>query len=160
MKNATLQKQDFEIRRVDAFSPDLHRMIGELDKALSLLYPSEGIFGVDFDSPAVRNMSFVVAYIQDEPVGCGGLRPLDGFCELKRFYVSPLHRRKGIATAMLRYFIEQAKADGFTCMRLETGPKQPDAIALYKRAGFYEIGLYGPYTCSDFSTCFEKMLYD
>lgn len=153
------QKTAVALRRVGPTDRDLHQLIKHLDEELLTRYPSEGIYGLDFDSPEVEQMTFIVAYLSEKPVGCGALRPLeDGYCELKRFYVDPSQRRQGIASAMLRMLLQQARDEDYDYMRLETGPRQPEAIALYERAGFYHIGLYGPYNCEDYSTCMEIKL--
>ena len=93
------------------------------------------------------------------PLGCGALRQLDDVsAEVKRMYVEPQARGTGVATAVLRA-LEQAAVDrGWTTVRLETGPGQPDAIRFYEREGYVPIPLYGDYVGSELSLCYERVL--
>ena len=82
-------------------------------------------------------------------VGCGALRPLeDGAAELKRMYVVPSARGRGIARSVLAALEAAARERGWTALRLETGPRQPEAVALYSRSGYRPIGPFGPYAGS------------
>ncbi|XVU24734.1 GNAT family N-acetyltransferase [Actinoplanes sp. CA-054009] len=103
---------------------------------------------------------FLVALDGDgRALGCGALRRLgDDSAEVKRMYVVPESRGTGTATALLRALEEAARTRGWTTLRLETGPAQPDAIRFYEREGYREIPLYGPYVGSDLSVCFERAL--
>ncbi len=79
-------------------------------------------------------------------LGCGALRPLeDGAAELKRMYVVPAARGRGVGRAVLAALEEAARDQGWTTLRLETGPRQPEAAALYSRAGYRPIGPFGAY---------------
>ncbi len=148
-----------EIKTVPPTDPDLHMLIERLDRELLTLYPAEGIFGVDFNDPAVREMTFCVAYACGTPAGCGGFKPLEeDVAELKRFYVESSFRSKGIASLILEYIESAAKESGVKVMRLETGPKQPAAIALYRKFGYRQIECYGPYAGCEHSLCMEKPL--
>jgi GNAT superfamily N-acetyltransferase len=92
-------------------------------------------------------------------IGCGALRRLDArSAEVKRMYVEPASRGSGVAAALLRSLEEQARARGWTTLRLETGPAQPDAIRLYEREGYRPIPRYGVYVGSDLSLCYERAL--
>ncbi|GAA0541918.1 GNAT family N-acetyltransferase [Paractinoplanes ferrugineus] len=94
-----------------------------------------------------------------EAIACGALRRLDPTsAELKRMYVAPASRGSGVATAVLRALEERAYSRGWTTLRLETGPAQPDAIRFYRREGYQEIPLYGAYIGSELSVCFERSL--
>ncbi|UHA72688.1 GNAT family N-acetyltransferase [Paenibacillus sp. 481] len=138
---------------------ELRALIAKLDQELMERYPTEKIFGVDFDDPKVKEMTFVVAYDGDVPAGCGAIRPLgDKVVEIKRFYVAPAYRRKGVASRILS-FLEQLTAEGgYTCIRLETGKNQDDAVGLYEKFGFGLIPCYGEYEGCEDSICYEKQL--
>ncbi|MFG1989262.1 GNAT family N-acetyltransferase [Actinoplanes sp. NPDC048988] len=103
---------------------------------------------------------FLVAFDDDgRALGCGALRRLDDVsAEVKRMYVTPASRGSGTATALLRALEEAARSRGWTTLRLETGPAQPDAIRFYEREGYREIPLFGPYAGSDLSVCYERAL--
>ena len=94
----------------------------------------------DFQPPAG---TFVVAYVDEEPVGCGGLKRLDAdAAEIKRLYVRPHARRRGIAWRLLERLEETAKAEGYSVVRLDTGAEQPDAVRLFAAAGYREVADY------------------
>jgi putative acetyltransferase len=102
---------------------------------------------------------FLVATIGGEAVGCGALRRLDGStAEVKRMYVAPRSRGSGVSTAILAALESAAVERGWTTIRLETGPAQPDAMRFYEREGYREIPLFGAYQGSDVSVCYEKAL--
>lgn len=92
-------------------------------------------------------------------IGCGALRRLGpATAELKRMYVAPDVRGSGVATALLRALEKAAAERGWSTLRLETGPAQPDAMRFYEREGYREIPLFGAYADSDLSVCYERTL--
>jgi GNAT superfamily N-acetyltransferase len=92
-------------------------------------------------------------------VGCGALRRLGPqTAEVKRMYVAPAGRGSGVAVALLRALEATARGRGWTTLRLETGPAQPDAIRFYEREGYRRIPLFGVYAGSDLSICYERAL--
>ena len=92
-------------------------------------------------------------------LGCGALRKLgDGVAELKRMYVVPAARGRGISGTLLGALEQEALRRGWTTLRLETGTLQPDAQRFYRRAGYHEIPLFGSYVGSELSVCFERRL--
>ena len=79
-------------------------------------------------------------------LGCGALRGIaDGVGELKRMYVVPAARGRGVAKVVLAALEDDARDRGWTTLRLETGPRQPEAIALYTGAGYRPIEAFGVY---------------
>jgi len=79
-------------------------------------------------------------------VACGGLRLVAADVgELKRMYVVPTARRRGIARALLHHLEDGARLLGASRLRLETGLNQPEAIALYESAGYQPTEPFGPY---------------
>ena len=95
-------------------------------------------------------------------VGCGALRLLaDGAAEVKRMYVVPAARGLGVARAVLAGLEDAARERGWTTLRLETGPRQPEAVDLYLSAGYRPIDAFGGYAgepdAAD-SLFFERML--
>jgi GNAT superfamily N-acetyltransferase len=102
---------------------------------------------------------FLVAWVGDEPVGCGGVRAHDkDVGEIRRMYVKPDARRAGVARAVLTELERRARELGYTQLRLETGLKQPEAIALYESFGYAPIEPYGLYRDEPMSRCFERRL--
>lgn len=157
-----MKEVDFVV--VEPDNSDLRKLIVFLDEELKERYPHETIYVVDFDDPKVNKMTFVVAYLNGIPVGCGGLRPLDDIdltiasMELKRFYVDSSCRKMGVATKMLQFLEKKAMTAGYREIRLETGIKQPEAIGLYVKHGYQPIELFGPYIGDPDSLCYGKIL--
>lgn len=112
-------------------------------------------------APSAADMAVFVLVRDDEgvAVGCGGLRRIDDACgEVKRMYVRPASRGSGAADAVLDALDAHARALGWTHLRLETGDRQPDAVAFYRRQGFERITNFGEYAGVDSSLCFEREL--
>jgi GNAT superfamily N-acetyltransferase len=85
--------------------------------------------------------TFLVGTRDGEPVCCGGVKRLDErACEIKRMYVAPDARGQGVARQLLGALEEAARTLGYEVARLDTGPDQPHARALYESAGYVEIG--------------------
>ena len=94
------------------------------------------------DFSAERGGAFLVGFGEDgEPVCGGGIKRLeDGVCEIKRMYVVPAARGRGLAGELLRALEEHARTMGYTRVRLDTGPRQPHAERMDRAAGYAEIG--------------------
>ncbi|MFA5884486.1 MAG: GNAT family N-acetyltransferase [Acidimicrobiia bacterium] len=102
---------------------------------------------------------FLVAWDGDAAVGCGGVRSHDDTTgEIKRMYVAPDARRRGVSRIVLRALEDRARAIGYTRLVLETGTKQPEAIALYESEGYTRIAGYGYYRDAPDSRCYGKDL--
>jgi GNAT superfamily N-acetyltransferase len=98
----------------------------------------------EFDPPAG---AFLVLLDGDTVVAGGGLRRLsDDTCEVKRMWTAAGHRRRGYASVVLTGLEDVARAAGYTTLLLETGPEQPEAIALYSARGYHPIPTYGRYS--------------
>jgi GNAT superfamily N-acetyltransferase len=106
------------------------------------------------------SVSFLVAKIDGEPVGCAGLQPLEPrIAEVRRLYVRPAHRGHGISRRLLAALEELAREWGVVTLRLETGDLQPESIGLYQSTGYRRIPAFGAYVGSSRSLCFEKHLH-
>jgi GNAT superfamily N-acetyltransferase len=115
----------------------------------------------DPDELAPPHGLFLVAYVDHDAVGCGGVRRhADGVGEVKRMYVRPAERRRGVARALLRELHRRAAALGYARLVLETGVLQPEAIALYESEGYVAIPPYGLYAELGTSRCFAVDLPD
>jgi GNAT superfamily N-acetyltransferase len=92
-------------------------------------------------------------------VACGGLCRYDAETgEIRRMYVVPEHRGRGLSRQLLGALEGEASGLGYERVRLETGVRQHEAIGLYRSAGFEPIERYGPYVDDELSVCFEKRL--
>jgi putative acetyltransferase len=100
-----------------------------------------------------------LALVGTEPVGCGAVRLLSSSdAEIKRMYVKPEARRRGVAKALLAALEAEAIGLGATRLLLETGARQQEAIGLYGGAGFTGIEPFGEYMDSPLSICMAKQL--
>jgi putative acetyltransferase len=111
--------------------------------------------------PSAADIDLFLVAVDDSgaPAGCGALRRLDSTtAEVKRMYVAPAARGTGASTAILRALEAAALDRGWTTIRLETGPAQPDAMRFYQREGYHEIPLFGAYIGSGLSVCYERTL--
>jgi len=143
---------------------DSQALITALNTELSAMYPEPGAnhFKLDPEETASGRGAFLVVYRDDVPVGCGAVRLLDAETgELKRMYVSPAERGRGLGRRLVAELEAEAKALGVRRLVLETGTRQHAALALYRRAGFLPIPLYGEYLLSPgTSVCLGKDLGD
>jgi GNAT superfamily N-acetyltransferase len=148
------------------------RLIAALDADLDERYaddvdlegePDRAMLNVLHDAVLAPLGAFLVARLDGEPVGCGALRPAptgdDGStAEVKRMYVAPEARGRGISRRILVGLEEQAAALGYRRVILETGIRQAEAMALYESAGYEPIANYGGYRDSPLSRCYAKAL--
>ena len=105
--------------------------------------------------------AFLVAWLDDDAVGCGAVKPLDkdaSIGEIKRMYTAPRARRRGVSRALLVALEARAAELGYGHLQLETGLAQPEAIALYESHGWHRITPYGHYKDSPQSVCFAKAI--
>ena len=142
-------------------SEEARRLVAKLDAGLAELYAPEQRFGPNLKAEHVdagRGV-FLVARVAGTAVGCGAIRVLDSStAEVKRMYVEPDQRGKGVGWAVLQRLEAAARELGVRRLVLETGIHQEAAIALYRRAGFNQIDCWGEYLTSPTSVCFGKDL--
>jgi putative acetyltransferase len=134
------------VERVHAPTDDARTLVDELEAELSAQYPPENRHGYDIARLFRPNVAFYIARLDGNPVGCGGVACEDGFAELKRMYVRPGARGRGVARALLDRLEQDARARGVTRLTLETGDAQLAAIRFYERAGFTRCAAFGAYT--------------
>lgn len=157
----TTKHKGFDVERAELTSDVAARLIADLNRELSLCYPEDGAthFRLDEDEVSGGRGAFLIARADDEPLGCGAIRRLDATtAEVKRMYVAPHARGRGVGRALLLALETEAGALGATRIVLETGVRQHEAIALYERAGFVRIPAFGEYVDSPLSVCMEKRL--
>jgi putative acetyltransferase len=139
--------------------PEVVLLVEELDAYLSALYPPESNHLLDIESLAQPDIRFLVARLDGQVMGCVALR-VDpaGWGEVKRLYVPPRARGLGIGRRLLAALEAQARREGLTLLRLETGIHQPEALGLFRAAGFVEIPAFAPYAPDPLSVFMEKRL--
>jgi putative acetyltransferase len=151
-----------EIRRSTLASPEAVALITALNAELMATFPEPGATHFSLTSAQVDTGegAFVIAYLDEVAVGCGAVRRLDAAtAELKRMYVDPSVRGRGIGRAIVEALEREARRLGTTMVVLETGTRLASAIGLYERMGYTRIPLFGEYLASpDTSVCFGKSL--
>ena len=144
------------VRRADSRAPETLRLVERLWGELGSLYPEAMGPPTAPDEIVGDRASFVVAWVKGKPVGCGAFRPLSA--EIKRMYVEPTMRGRGVSRSILIELEKLARDCGYTVVRLETGLRQPNAIRLYETSGYHRIEPFGRYRDDPLSVCFEKSL--
>ncbi|SCL17572.1 Acetyltransferase (GNAT) family protein [Micromonospora nigra] len=105
------------------------------------------------------DIRYLAVVVDGRAVACGGLQSLDATTgEVKRMYVRPAHRGRGIARQLVAALEELAFQQGHCVVCLETGTYLPAAIALYRSCGYEPIPVYGQYVDNPYSVCFAKRL--
>ncbi|VWB22744.1 GCN5-like N-acetyltransferase [Burkholderia lata] len=137
--------------------PDVIALIADLDAYQDTLYPPESRHALDIASLKQSNVLFAVARDSEgQALGCGAIVLNPEFGELKRMYVSPRGRGQGMARKLMAMLESRAVDSGCKVIRLETGPYQPEALALYASAGYQRRGPFGGYTDDPLSVFMQK----
>lgn len=138
-------------------------LVSELDAELSGAYSAEQAHGFSIDRIFQPQMTFFLAYLDGQPVGCGGVWIENDFGEIKRMYVRPAARGSGAAAAIMAKLEETARSRGVPRLTLETGDIRHAAMKFYERSGFRRCGPFGEYarmptSAIERSVFFEKPL--
>jgi putative acetyltransferase len=137
--------------------PEVMRLIEALDAYANALYPPESNHLLDIASLCAPAVTFLVVRDGTEAVGCGAiLSDARGWGEVKRMYVRPDQRGRGVGKRVLAEIEQIARRAGLPLLRLETGIHNTEALALYRRAGFVECGPFGDYAADPLSVFMEK----
>jgi len=144
--------------RTTSENPDFRTLVQLLDQDLAERDGAEHGFYAQYNKiDLIRHA--VVAYQHGQPVGCGAFKEFEpGTVEIKRMYVQPECRQQGVARAVLDELEVWAGELGYAIAVLETGKRQPEAIALYKRSGYKFTLNYGQYVGVENSVCLRKEL--
>jgi putative acetyltransferase len=139
--------------------PDVSRLLKARDAFSASLYPPESNHALDLAGLLDPAVAFLVARRHGVPVGCGAVvGQREGAGEIKSMWVEPGHRGNGIGRALLAAVEVEARRRAITMLRLETGVRQPEALGLYRAAGYREIGAFGDYRPDPLSVFMEKRL--
>lgn len=140
-------------------TPAAMELIAELEAHLGQFYPVESRHGYSVDKLIREGVAFFVIRDDDVPAGCGGIQLFGAeYGELKRMYVRPSHRGRGLGKRMVEHLTQYAIEHGVALLRLETGIHQREAISLYERVGFTHIPPFGGYREEPLSRCYEKQI--
>jgi GNAT superfamily N-acetyltransferase len=144
--------------RTDSENSDLHFLVSKLDKELIIRNGEAQTYYSQFNK-LDRIKHVVVAYVDGVPAGCGAIKQYSpDTMEIKRMFVDPSHRRKGIAEKILIELEKWAEELSFSRCILESTLKQQEAIALYRKRGYTKIPNFDQYIGVDTSICLEKKL--
>lgn len=146
------------IKRTNSDDPNFQELVKLLDLELQERDGEEHVFYAALNKTNTLNY-VVVAYDQNEAIGCGALRNYSNdTMEVKRMFVPLQKRGQGIASTILSALETWCKELDIKKCVLETGKKQPEAIALYKKNHYHIIPNFGKYEGVENSVCFEKEL--
>ncbi len=147
-----------QLVRTNSQNPDFIELVKELDAELAIRDGDDHFFYAQFNK--IDKIKFaVVAYEDGNPSACGAIKEYESdTMEIKRMYVCPQSRGKGIATKILSELENWAAELSYAKCILETGKKQPEAIELYRKNNYQRIPNFGQYSEVENSLCFEKEL--
>lgn len=148
-----------ELRRVPADHPALTALTGELDGFFRAVWGAAAEGYQKYHDLSKMACALVAFDGAGAPAGCGCWKPLDGGrAEIKRMYVRPACRRRGVAAALLAALEEDALSRGCTAAVLETGAEMPQAIRFYEARGYRLIPNYGEFVGDEVCVCMKKEL--
>ena len=126
------------------------------DAYAASLYPAESNHGAALDALLDPSVTFLVARLDGAVVGTAAFIEKAGYAEVKRLFVADAARGLKLGRKLLQAIEEKAAEKGVTVLRLETGISQPEALGLYRKAGFVETGPFGAYAPDPLSVFMEK----
>ena len=142
--------------KTDSGSPDFVTLAALLDQDLAIRDGDEHAFYAHFNK-AYDIRHVIICYYENKPIACGAFKAFDDqSAEIKRMFVLPEHRGRGAGLQVLQQLENWVADSGYRYAVLETGKKQPEAIALYKKAGYHIIPNYGQYAGIENSVCMKK----
>jgi putative acetyltransferase len=146
------------LARTTSGNIDFCNLIDVLNRELHARYGKQQEFFNQFNKlDTIRHA--LVAYDKGEPVGTGAIREYSwDTMEIKRMFVLPEKRGKGIASVVLNELERWSLEMNYKKCILETGSKLPEAVNLYQKSGYQRIANYGQYAGVTDSICFEKWL--
>lgn len=154
---SALPASAFHITFEDPDQPDVHALIEELDAYLYSLYPPENVYALDITALQHPSVRFAVVRGDDgAALGCGAIVVNAEYGELKRMYVRPHARGRGLARRLIETLETHAVQTGCRSFMLETGPTMPEALMLYERLGYRQRGPFGDYPDDPLSVFMEK----
>jgi putative acetyltransferase len=139
--------------------PEIIALLAASDAYMASLYPAESNHMLDIASLQRPEVTFIVARVDGKALGCGAVvDSSEGWAEVKRMFVSPEARGRKLGRRLMDRIEVVAAERGASMLRLETGGRQPEALELYRRSGFVEIGPFGKYRPDPLSLFMEKPL--
>ena len=134
-----------QVERAASPTPEMRALIEELDHELSQNYEPHNRHGLSLDAIFRPHIRFFIARLDGSPAGCGGIALFSTFAEVKRMYIRPAARGRGVADAILTALAAEVSGAGLTLLRLETGIHQLAALRFDQRCGFVPCAAFEPY---------------
>jgi len=148
-----------EIALEDPARPEVAPLLQASDAYMASLYPAESNHMLDVAQLRQPEVAFLVARVDGKALGCGAVVDSgEGWAEVKRMFVCPAARGLNLGRRLLDEIEAIATRRGARVLRLEMGGAQPEALGLYRSAGFVEIGPFGAYAPDPLSIFMEKHL--
>ena len=147
-----------EYKPVNLKSKRLRYYIEALDDYQNSLYPPEFNSLDTLETLSKENVYFLGAYNENELCGCCAVKFFQDYAELKRLFINPAYRGKGIAKTLIEKLEDHAFKLGIKVIKTETGTLQTEAIHLYKKLDYKKIGPFGDYIENPYSIFFSKLL--
>ena len=148
------------VERVESATEEARALITALEAELSGQYELYHRHGLSIEQVFLPGIRFFVARLDGAAVGCGAIACDDGFAELKRMYVRPELRGRGVVQAILARLEAEASAQGYTRLTLETGDGLHAAIRVYERAGFRRCSAFGAYVTKPAHTIERSLFFE
>ncbi|RED52000.1 GNAT family N-acetyltransferase [Aestuariispira insulae] len=142
----------------EKIAPEVKALLDASDAFFADLYPPESNHLVDVSALEAADVTFFVARISGRAVGCGGYLNKGQYGEIKRLFVGSEGRGRKVGRLLMQAIIDHAQQAKLPCLKLEMGPSQPEAEALYQSLGFAETGPFGDYREDPYSLFMEKTL--
>jgi GNAT superfamily N-acetyltransferase len=147
------------VERADPASEPALALLQAMSNEMEALYDVAGAGPTVPAAVLEKGGAFVLAWSGAEAVGCGAIHLVEAdLGEVKRMYVAPAARGRGVGGAILGALEDLARDIGYARLRLETGARQTAAMRLYERAGYRRTECYGSYATDPLSVCYEKVL--
>lgn len=150
-----------EVVHIRVETPDqaeIRALLAASDAYFAGLYPAESNHLLGLAMLQRPEVTFLVARLEGRAVGCGALLRRQGYGEIKRMFIDPAARRRQLGRRVLGLLEALTAQQGLDVVRLEAGTRQPEALTLYRSAGYAEILPFGDYTPDPLSVFMEKRL--
>ena len=152
-----------QIEPLDPHSPAAMSLLAQSDAYMAALYPSESNHLEDPHGLSQPRVRFIGVWLAEWLAGCAAVKVVDDaaegpYGEIKRVFVQPHFRGRGISKVMMEELESHLRAQGITVARLETGVHQPEALKLYETLGYDRRAPFGAYAADPLSVFMEKRL--
>ena len=156
--DASHEKQTYRVTPADPSAPGTAALLAESHALMQSLFPPEDNFYLDIAALRAPDIRFFAAFDRETSLGTGALALRGDYGEVKSMYVAKAARGRGVADALLRRIESEARAQGLTSLKLETGTGLEAAHRLYARHGFIRCGPFGSYPDAPSSVFLHKPL--